>query len=187
MCRLRYNKVQAARDLFYMYTLLEAEQAIVIQGKWKIMELVRVPRNRRAMLASEIVMFMQQFCGVGCPKNLQYAIPLTRHLGQHHRVLLIDHLPRRWLLRAERACGLARLRYHQLALCHSSHLHHRHLRPAQPPSHDVPAHVTLPLLHRLLVPHSRGHCAPGLHRPGHLPLRHRLLARRGPRALHLLG
>ena len=54
MCRLRYNKVQAARDLFYMYTLLEAESTIVIKGRWKLLELVRVPRNRRAMLASEI-------------------------------------------------------------------------------------------------------------------------------------
>ena len=73
MCRLRYIKVQAARDLFYMQTLLEAESAIVIQGKWKILELVRVPRNRRAMLASEIVMFMQQFCGV----NIVSLVPLV--------------------------------------------------------------------------------------------------------------
>ena len=55
MTRLRYNKVQAARDVFYMNTLLEAEESIVIQGRFKIAELVRVPRNRRAMLASEIV------------------------------------------------------------------------------------------------------------------------------------
>ena len=53
MCRLRFNKVQAARDLFYMHTLLEAESSIVIRGKWKALELIRVPRNRRAMLASE--------------------------------------------------------------------------------------------------------------------------------------
>ena len=67
MCRLRFSKIQAARDLFYMHTLLEAESTIVIEGRWKILELIRVPRNRRAMLASEIVMFMQQFCGVGAP------------------------------------------------------------------------------------------------------------------------
>ncbi|KAI9675091.1 MAG: hypothetical protein M1817_001499 [Caeruleum heppii] len=63
MCRLRYSKVQAARDVFYMHTLLEAESGMKV-GRNKIMELVTVPRNRRAMLASEIVMFMQQFCGV---------------------------------------------------------------------------------------------------------------------------
>ncbi|KAI1906475.1 hypothetical protein LOZ61_006660 [Ophidiomyces ophidiicola] len=63
MCRLRFNKIQAARDLFYMHTLLEAESRMKL-GQPKIVELVTVPRNRRAMLASEIVMFMQQFCGV---------------------------------------------------------------------------------------------------------------------------
>ena len=59
MCRLRFNKVQAARDLFYMYKGLEAESSIKI-GKNKIFELITVPRNRRAMIASELVMFMQQ-------------------------------------------------------------------------------------------------------------------------------
>ena len=59
MCKLRYLKVQAARDAFYMHTLLEAESEIKI-GRNKILELITVPRNRRALVASEIVMFMQQ-------------------------------------------------------------------------------------------------------------------------------
>lgn len=59
MCRLRFNKLQAARDVFYIHTLLEAESEIKI-GKNKLLELVTVPRNRRALIASEIVMFMQQ-------------------------------------------------------------------------------------------------------------------------------
>ncbi|KAF2732048.1 hypothetical protein EJ04DRAFT_578671 [Polyplosphaeria fusca] len=63
MAKLRYNKVQAARDIFYMAELLKAEENMTI-GQSKIKELWTVPRNRRAMLASEIVMFMQQFCGV---------------------------------------------------------------------------------------------------------------------------
>lgn len=63
MCRLRYSKIQAARDQFYMSELLKAEETMKI-GQSKLMELITVPRNRRAMLASEIVMFMQQFCGV---------------------------------------------------------------------------------------------------------------------------
>ncbi|KAL2375268.1 hypothetical protein RJ035_001314 [Blastomyces gilchristii] len=53
----------AARDLFYMHTLLEAEATMKL-GQAKILELITVPRNRRALIASEIVMFMQQFCGV---------------------------------------------------------------------------------------------------------------------------
>ncbi|KAF1962909.1 putative MFS sugar transporter [Byssothecium circinans] len=63
MTSLRYNKIQAARDLFYMAELLKTEENMRI-GQSKIRELWTVPRNRRAMLASEIVMFMQQFCGV---------------------------------------------------------------------------------------------------------------------------
>lgn len=60
MCRLRYNKVQAARDIFYMHTLLEAEKETMKLGRSKVKEVFTVPRNRRAMQASEIVMFMQQ-------------------------------------------------------------------------------------------------------------------------------
>jgi len=64
MCKLRYNKVQAARDVFYMHTLLEAEIESMKIGQNKVKEMFTIPRNRRAMQASEIVMFMQQFCGV---------------------------------------------------------------------------------------------------------------------------
>ncbi|KAL9087719.1 MAG: hypothetical protein Q9165_006486 [Trypethelium subeluteriae] len=63
ICRLRYHKIQAARDLFYMNKLLESESQVRF-GQNKIREMITVPRNRHAMLASEIVMFMQQFCGV---------------------------------------------------------------------------------------------------------------------------
>ncbi|KAL5417013.1 hypothetical protein PMIN06_002925 [Paraphaeosphaeria minitans] len=63
ICKLRFNKIQAARDIFYMAELLRAEENMKI-GQSKIREIWTVPRNRRAMLASEIVMFMQQFCGV---------------------------------------------------------------------------------------------------------------------------
>jgi len=63
LCRLRFCKVQAARDQFYMVKGLEAETGINL-GQSKVREMVTVPRNRRALLASEIVMFMQQFCGV---------------------------------------------------------------------------------------------------------------------------
>lgn len=64
MSKLRYNKVQAARDIFYMHTLLEAEKGTTVLGKSKVKEMFTVHRNRRAMQASQILMFMQQFCGV---------------------------------------------------------------------------------------------------------------------------
>ncbi|KAJ4307189.1 hypothetical protein N0V88_000568 [Collariella sp. IMI 366227] len=66
LCALRFNKVQAARDLFYTHTLLKAEEKAMELGSrgGRIKELFTVRRNRNAMFASEIVMFMQQFCGV---------------------------------------------------------------------------------------------------------------------------
>ncbi|KAF4265820.1 hypothetical protein KXV68_003707 [Aspergillus fumigatus] len=63
MCSLRTHKIQAARDLYYMHTLLEAEKGMKL-GQNKMIELIAVPRNRRALIASEIVMFLQQLCGV---------------------------------------------------------------------------------------------------------------------------
>lgn len=59
MCSLRTHKIQAARDLYYMHTLLEAEKGMKL-GQNKMIELIAVPRNRRALIASEIVMFLQQ-------------------------------------------------------------------------------------------------------------------------------
>ena len=63
MVRLRATPLQAARDMFYMNALLEAK-ADVQKSRNPILELFRVPRNRRATQASGLVMFMQQFCGV---------------------------------------------------------------------------------------------------------------------------
>jgi len=63
--QLRYEKVQAARDLFYMHTLLEAEKEVMSVGKTnRLKEMFTIRRNRNAMIASETVMFLQQFCGI---------------------------------------------------------------------------------------------------------------------------
>ncbi|KAH9983617.1 hypothetical protein BJV74DRAFT_849720 [Russula compacta] len=61
--RLRRHPVQAARDLYYIHVLLEAEKELT-RGRNRYLELFTVPRNRRASLASFVVMFMQQLCGV---------------------------------------------------------------------------------------------------------------------------
>lgn len=64
--RLRTSDIQAARDLYHSYTLVNIERD-VNGGKyiWNMAaELFTVPRNRRATLASFIVMFLQQFCGI---------------------------------------------------------------------------------------------------------------------------
>ncbi|KAF8348136.1 proton myo-inositol cotransporter [Amanita rubescens] len=60
LVRLRKHPLQAARDLYYMHVLLEAEKSIQ-RNKKLFFELFTVPRNRRATLASFIVMFI---CGV---------------------------------------------------------------------------------------------------------------------------
>ncbi|KAL2862830.1 sugar porter family MFS transporter [Aspergillus lucknowensis] len=63
---LRPTDLQAARDLYYAYVGVELERK-VNKGKnffTMFLELFTIPRNRRATLASWIVMFLQQFCGV---------------------------------------------------------------------------------------------------------------------------
>ena len=61
--RLRRTPLQAARDLFLIYHMLEEEEKIK-QHRHRFVELFTVPRNRRALRAGVIVMFFQQFCGV---------------------------------------------------------------------------------------------------------------------------
>jgi len=63
LLRLRGHDILAARDLFYIHTLLEAEKEIT-RSRNLIKEMFTIPRNRRAALGSFIVMFMQQLCGV---------------------------------------------------------------------------------------------------------------------------
>lgn len=63
LCRLRKHKIQAARDMYYAYKLLEVEQSERAgRNLWREFFLVR--RNRRAAQSAFFVMFMQQFCGV---------------------------------------------------------------------------------------------------------------------------
>lgn len=59
VCKLRFNKVQAARDLFYMYTLLEAERETMSIGRsTRIKEFFTLRRNRNAIVASTTVMLV---------------------------------------------------------------------------------------------------------------------------------
>ncbi|KAG2137881.1 uncharacterized protein EDB93DRAFT_1090963 [Suillus bovinus] len=62
LCRLRFSHVQAARDLYYIHVLLEAENEM--EGRNRIVEMFAIPRNRHAAVASWVVMFGQQFCGL---------------------------------------------------------------------------------------------------------------------------
>ncbi|KAI7341120.1 putative MFS myo-inositol transporter [Hortaea werneckii] len=64
--RIRNSELEACRDLFYTYVGVELERK-VNKGKnffTMFWELFSVPRNARATMASWIIMFGQQFCGV---------------------------------------------------------------------------------------------------------------------------
>lgn len=63
MLRLRLDPVMAARDIYYIFVLLR-EEASIMRGRNRLWEMFAIGRNRRAMVASEILMFGQQFCGV---------------------------------------------------------------------------------------------------------------------------
>lgn len=64
--RLRFNDVQAARDLYYIHAQLEVEADIVGKSNYvsRFAELFTIPRVRRATLASFVVMIAQQMCGI---------------------------------------------------------------------------------------------------------------------------
>ncbi|KAL2675649.1 hypothetical protein Neosp_011839 [[Neocosmospora] mangrovei] len=61
--RLRFSGVQAARDMYYAYKLLEIERG-EREGRNLLKEFFTVRRNRRAAQSAWFCMFMQQFCGV---------------------------------------------------------------------------------------------------------------------------
>lgn len=68
LCRLRWTKLQAARDLYYIHVQLQEEI------KWKdnqginyfvrFAELFTIPRVRHATAAAFVVMLAQQMCGI---------------------------------------------------------------------------------------------------------------------------
>ena len=66
LIRLRKHKVQAARDLYYVYAQIELETAIVGKSNYisRFIELFTIPRIRRASLAAFVVMIAQQMCGI---------------------------------------------------------------------------------------------------------------------------
>ncbi|KAI0021672.1 hypothetical protein F4780DRAFT_274995 [Xylariomycetidae sp. FL0641] len=62
--RLRRNDIQASRDMYYAFKLLEVENEQRSQRRSMFHEFFFVKRNRRAAQSAFFVMFMQQFCGV---------------------------------------------------------------------------------------------------------------------------
>lgn len=71
LLRLRNTPLQAARDLYQIHAELEMEKQLIVESGFskndnmfiRFMELFTVPRLRRAVQASGIVMIAQQMCG----------------------------------------------------------------------------------------------------------------------------
>jgi len=76
LCKLRHTKLQAGRDLFLINHLLEGEERITEQQK-PFSELFTRGRNRRALTASVITMFLQQFCGVNVTGTVRQQTQVT--------------------------------------------------------------------------------------------------------------
>ncbi|KAL8290001.1 hypothetical protein RQP46_002940 [Phenoliferia psychrophenolica] len=64
--RLRHHELQAARDLYYIHVMLDAELAVKGGASYigRFIELFTIPRVRRATIASFVVMLAQQMCGI---------------------------------------------------------------------------------------------------------------------------
>lgn len=87
LCKLRHTKLQAGRDLFLIDHLLEGEDEIMKQQR-PFLELFTLGRNRRALIASVITMFLQQFCGVNITAYYSSTI-LQEHTGYNDRSALL--------------------------------------------------------------------------------------------------
>ncbi|THV06802.1 hypothetical protein K435DRAFT_644602 [Dendrothele bispora CBS 962.96] len=86
LARLRHKPLQAARDLYYIHVLLEAEKGISADRN-RFLELFTVPRNRRAALASFIVMFMQQFCGINVIAYYSTNVFVEANFSEHQALI----------------------------------------------------------------------------------------------------
>ena len=88
MVRLRHHKIQAARDIFYMHTLLETEKEMK-KGRNRLVEMLTIPRIRRAAQASWIVM-------VNIPRMANLTIVRATILRRKcHLLLFFCHLSKR--------------------------------------------------------------------------------------------
>ena len=109
LCRLRLTKVQAARDLIYMKALIDAEHEIVQQEKHvhskpycnrrprrnSLGEIFTTRRNRNAMIASQILMVIQQV-------GTQWIVGMSKTLG---KVIML-------MLHGFQACGINVIAYY---------------------------------------------------------------------------
>ncbi|BGP41910.1 hypothetical protein JCM10449v2_005905 [Rhodotorula kratochvilovae] len=88
LLRFRRTPLQAAVDLYYTAKCIEVEEHLAAQRtRSRVVELFAVPRNRRAVIASCTVMFMQQFCGINA--IAYYSSTIFINAGQSETVALL--------------------------------------------------------------------------------------------------
>lgn len=85
LLRYRGNNLLAARELFFVHAQMQAEEELVIESGvaqnanmfTRFVEIFTIPRMRRAVLASFVVMIAQQMCG--SKRSLTYSRLLKIH------------------------------------------------------------------------------------------------------------
>jgi MFS family permease len=101
LLRLRNSSLQAARDLYLIHFTLDLEKKMLADSGFaesgnmfvRFIELFRVPRLRRAVQASGIVIIAQQMCGSKSGPPLKQDIAnLSLLHSQYHCLLLVYYL-----------------------------------------------------------------------------------------------
>ncbi|KAK4621698.1 putative polyol transporter 6 [Fulvia fulva] len=89
LLRLRFQPLQAARDLYYIHCQLQIEKSIVGDSNYfsRFAQLFTIPRVRRATLASFVVMIAQQMCGINIIAF--YSSTVFKEAGVSERTALI--------------------------------------------------------------------------------------------------
>ncbi|GAA5855034.1 hypothetical protein JCM9279_005730 [Rhodotorula babjevae] len=91
LLKFRSTPLQAAVDLYYTSKCIEVEEELALhRSRSRVAEMIKVPRIRRAVLASTVVMFMQQFCGINA--IAYYSSTIFRSSGQSQTVSLLGSL-----------------------------------------------------------------------------------------------
>lgn len=169
LTRLRDCQLLAARDMLLIHYRLLIEDKLQSEAdtawyKRGVYELFSIRRNRRAMVASLILMFFQQFCGINVliyysTRVLQDAkIPAARALLV--KFLLISQLKSKHTRNLTIFLVVNGCWYHQLRIRYSGLFSDRYVRPEE----FAPRNISIPRF----VPALQCHCI----RSGQNPIRH---------------
>lgn len=86
LCRFRNTPVQAARDLFYMQTMIAIGEEMN-KGRSQLLDLIIIPRNRRALWPALWNAFGQQFCGINVIAYYSSTIFVEANFSQQSALL----------------------------------------------------------------------------------------------------